>query len=305
MFVNFNRVLKFALFDFYRNQGRAVAAIFVLTLAIICVTGIFLLHGIGNQVILQIKNKIDITAYFKSGTDENDILTTKNTLLKSNLGIQNIQYVSSDDALERFTQAHQGNSIFFDALTQVGGNPFLPALNITTVSGDADQYKKIVDKLQGEPFVDLIDSVDFSQKKDTIDKVSAITKNINNFGLGLAILFVLVAILVVFNTIKLSIDASKDEISTMRIVGASSWFVRAPFVIQGAIFGGIAFVICLFATMLLSFLVSSSLSFVLSGFSLFGYVLSNLFIIMVMQFFIAVGLGVCASFVVVQKYLKV
>ena len=102
----------------------------------------------------------------------------------------------------------------------MGDNPFLPSLNITT-NGDPSQYAQVANILQTSDFSNLIDNVDFSQKKDTIEKIYSITSNINMFGIILGVILIIVAILVVFNTIKLAIENSKEEIATMRIVGAS------------------------------------------------------------------------------------
>jgi cell division transport system permease protein len=304
MFTTFKRVFKFAFVDFYRNKGRSFSAIFVLIIIIGLITGLFFLHGISNFVVSVIENKIDITAYFKSGTAESDILNVKDQILKTLPEVKNVQYVSEDDALNNFTQRHKDNQVFSNALTQVGGNPFLPSLNITT-NEDPAQYEKIANILNGAQFSSLIDRVDFLQKKDIIDKVFNITSNINTFGLVMVIILILVAVLIVFNTIKLAIDSSKDEISAMRIVGASNWFLRAPFVIQGAIFGCIAWIICIIITGIAAYFLSSQLLVIFSGFSLWNYFLSNVVIIILLQLGFGVGLGVISSFIVVQKYLKV
>ncbi len=304
MFISLKRVLKFAFDDFYRNKGRSIAAIFVLVITISLVTGLFFMHGISNYIITEVQNKIDITAYFKSDMAEKDILNIKDEILKNSPDIKSIQYVSKADALNNFTEKHKDNNVFLNALTQVGDNPFLPSLNITT-TGSALQYEDVANTLQSDKFSGLIDRVDFSQKKDIIEKVFSITSDVNKFGIILAVILVLVAVLVVFNTIKLAIDSSKEEISTMRIVGASSWFVQAPFVIQGAIFGFISFVICFLITILLSYFLSSGLSFIMPGFSLWSYFISNLFIIILIQLVSGIGLGVISSFMVVQKYLQV
>ena len=304
MFTTTKRVFKFALDDFSRNKGRSVAAIFVLVVTIGLVTGLFFPHGVSNFIIEEIQNKIDITAYFKADTAESDILNAKDQVLKLAPGIKSIQYVSKDEALSNFTQKHQDNPIFFNALSQVGSNPFLASLNITT-TGSALQYQQVADVLQSDQFSSLVDSVDYSQKKDTIDKVFSITTSINKFGVGLAIMLVLVVVLVVFNTIKLAIDSSKEEINTMRTVGATSWFVRAPFIIQGALFGFISFVICFLITVLLVSFFNSGLSVILPGFILGNYLMSNLFLVILLQLGFGVSLGALVSFIVVQKYLKV
>ena len=152
----------------------------------------------------------------------------------------------------------RNDSVLSKALQEVGDNPFLPSLNITT-NGDPRNMQQVANILQTSDFSKLIDKVDFSQKKDTIEKVYSITSNINIFGIILGVILIIVAILVVFNTIKLAIENSKEEISTMRIVGASNWFIRGPFVIQGIIYGVIAFLICILISGISAYFLSSKI----------------------------------------------
>ena len=303
MFINYKRVFNFAIVDFYRNKGISIAAIFILIVTILLFTGLFFVRGVSNFLVLTIQDKIDITAYFKKDTNEQDILDVKDKILKISPDIKNVEYVSKEEALEEFSEKHKDNSVFSKALTEVGDNPFLPSLNIIT-NGNPDLYEEIPKILEQEQFSGIIEKVDFLQKKDIIQKVFSTTSSINKFGLGLGIIFVLVAILVVFNTIKLVIDRSKEEIKTMMIVGASSWFIKAPFIIEGAIFGFISFVVCFFITILSSYLLSSSFALVMPGFNMLNYFISNFWTIVFMQLFSGVGLGVVFSGVAVKKYLK-
>ena len=304
MFTNLNRAFKFGFIDFKRNKGISLAAIFILVITIFLVTGLFFLRGMSDFIISEVKNKIDVTAYFTQETAPETILDIKDQILQQAPSIQNIEYVSKEDALKNFTEKHADNPVFINALSQVGDNPFLPSLNITT-TGSALEYEQVANILQSDQFKSFIEKVDFSEKKATIDKVFSITSNINKFGLGFAAFLVLIGILVVFNTIKLAIDNSKEEINTMTIVGASSWFVRAPFIIQGALFGIISFVFCFVITLALAYFLSPKLVVALSGFNLWQYFTSNLWIILLIQLGFGVGLGVISSSIVVQKYLKV
>lgn len=304
MSTDLKRVFSFALTDFYRNKGTSIAAIFVLIITTLLMTGLFLTSGISNFLITTIQNKIDITAYFKENTSELDILSVKEEILKNSPNIKSVQYVSKEDALNEFNQRHKDNDTFAKALLEVGGNPFLPSLNIIT-SGNPAQYKQISNVLESDQFSNFVEKVDFSQKKDTIEKVFSITSNINRFGLVLAVIFILIAVSVVFNTMKLVIDTSKEEITTMRIVGASSWFLRAPFIIEGAIFGLISFMICFLITFLSAYSLSRSLLTIMPGFNIFDYFISNLWIIILIQLFSGVGLGAISSYIVVKKYLKI
>ena len=304
MLTNLQRVFKFAFIDFYRNKGISIAAIFILVITIVLVTSLFFLHGISNFIITEVENKIDIAAYFKSDTSEENILNIKDQIQAISPDIKSIEYVSKEEALNNFTQKHQDSSVFANALSQVGDNPFLPSLNITT-TGTALAYEQIATILQSDQFASFIEKVDFSQKKDTIEKVFSITSNINTFGLGLAAILVFIAVLVVFNTIKLAIDNSKEEISTMKMVGASSWFVQGPFIVQGMLFGVVSFIICFLATMALAYMLSAKLAVVMPGFSLSDYFMQNLWLIVALQLGFGISLGVVSSFIVVNKYLKI
>jgi len=303
MFTNTQRVFNFALTDFWRNRGISISAIFVLTVTTILVTGLFFVHGVSDFLVGQVQSKIDVTAYFKTDAAEADILDAKAHIEKLSPQIQQVEYVSKEQALENFTALHQDNDVFSRALTEVGENPFLPSLNITT-SGGPQLYQQVADVMQSNQFAPIVDHVDFAQKKETIEKVFSVTSAVTTFGLALSVLFIVIAILVIFNTMKLAIGNSRDEIMTMNIVGAPNWFVRMPFVIEGALFGAVSFVICFILTIIASFFLKDFIRQLLPGFSLLKFFIYNVFIIILVQLATGAGLGALCSFIAVRKYLK-
>jgi len=304
MLIKFKRIFSFAINDFNRNRGIAIAAIFVLTITIILMTGLFFFHGMASYLTSQIQDKIDITAYFTDEAQEEDILAIKDKILVLSPDIKNIEYVSKEQALINFSEKHQNNPVLTTALQEVGGNPLLSSLNITT-NGDASQYAVISNILETSDFSGLIEKIDYSQKKDTIEKVYSITSNVNVVGIVLAVILIIIAILVVFNTIKLVIENSKEEINNMRIVGASNWFIRGPFVIEGAIYGCIAFLICFLLSGIFAYFLAPQLGVALPGFNIFNYFLANWWILVLIQLGFGMGVGIISSCVVVKKYLEV
>jgi len=304
MSANLKRVIKFGFKDFSRNKGMSVAAIFVLVIAGMLVTGVFFFQATAGYLISQIRDKIDITAYFKASAAEEDILAVKDEIMKTSPNVKSIEYVSKEQALAFFSDIHSDNPVLSRALQEVGDNPFLPSLNITT-NGEPAQYEEIANILQTSDFGKLIEKVDFAQKKDTIEKVYSITTSINIFGIIAGIILIIISALVVFNTIKLGIENSKEEISTMRIVGASNWFIRGPFIIQGVIYGVAAFLVCFLLTGVFAYVVSSKMTAILPGFNACSYFLAHWWIFALTQLGFGVAVGAGSALVVVKKYLEV
>jgi len=304
MVTNLKRVIKFAINDFNRNKGISIATIFVLVVTIMLITSLIFFHGLATYLTAQLHNKIDITVYFKTETPEQKILEVKEEIVKMSPNIKTIEYVSREQALAIFTEKHGDNPVLSKALQEVGDNPLLASLNITTTDGDPLQYEEISNTLQNTTFAELISHIDFLKRKDTIEKVYSINKNINIFGLLLGIILVLVAILVVFNTIKLAIEKSKEEIITMRVVGASDWFIKGPFIIQGMLYGVIAFLICFIVSAFMAFVISSRIDFILPGFNTFSYFLTNWWIFVLIQLGFGIAVGAFSSYIVVRKHLK-
>ena len=125
------------------------------------------------------------------------------------------------------------------------------------------------------------------------------------YQVAILAILVLVAVLVAFNTVRLAIYNSKEEIETMRLVGASNNFIRGPFLVQGVIVGLLASLITLSIFGIGLFLLSPGLKFMLSGFNLFRYFMDNLSVIFSIQLAAGMGLGITSSWLAIRKYLRV
>ena len=296
------RILKFAWVDFTRNKASNMAAVFILVIPILLATSLFIFKGVSTSIIDKVQEKIDITAYFKEGAQEEDILIIKGELLKLSSEVKDVQYVSKIQALEDFVKKHRDDPDFMNALEEVGGNPFLASLNIKTE--EPLQYEKVASFLISGPYSDFIEKVDYTQKKDTIERIYNITSSVNRFGLVVGAVLFLIAILVVLNTVKLAIDSSADEIKTMKMVGASNWFIRGPFIVQGALCGLSALIISLIISGFCAFFCAAKVMVLVPGFNLFSFFISNMGTILLLQFSFGVVLGAAASYILVRSYLR-
>ncbi|MBI5221470.1 MAG: ABC transporter permease, partial [Candidatus Magasanikbacteria bacterium] len=246
MITLFKRIIKAGWKSFSRNIGLSIATIFVMIMVIFLITFLFLYNIVSKILISDIQEKVDISIYFKK-----DVLTEKIFEIKSDLAklpdVKNIEYISKEQALDKFTERYKNNPTMMESLKELGENPFLPSLNIK--AREASQYEQIAKSLETSSFKDLIEKVDYYQRKPVIDKIFSVTSGINRGGIFFSIIFGLIAVLAAFNTIKIAIQNLSEEISTMRLVGASNWFIEWPFLIQGIIIGIFATIITLLITL--------------------------------------------------------
>ncbi len=296
------RMFKFAWNDFSRNLGSNLVAVFIMVLVISLISSIFLFQGMGQFLISEIQGGIDMSVYFKEKATKEEILNIQQELLNSSSGIKNINYISKEEALQSFIAEHKDNPVFMKALQEVGDNPFPASLAIKTEN--PQQYEGISKFLKQDKFENLIEEIDYFQKKPVIQKISSLTSSIKKIGIGVSAFFTLIAILVIFNAIKLAIYSSREEISTMKLVGASNGFVRGPFLIQGAVYGLLAAFLSLLFFSILTYFSAPRLEEILLGFNIFNYFLSNFWIFLGLQIAGGVGFGVISSWIVTYKHLK-
>ena len=302
MLISLKRIIKTGLQSFRRNIAPNLATIFIMIMVISFASALFLLSPISKILIADLQEKVDVSVYFKENALADEILTVKQEISQIP-EVKNIEYISKEQALEKFIERHKDDPILIESLTELGYNPFLASLNIK--AHQSSQYEKVASFLETDPFKDLIEKVDYYQRKPIIDKVSSIVVSLNKFGIFLGIILGLVAFLITFNTIRIAIYNSGKEISIMRLVGASNWFVRGPFLVQGVIIGLIATLITLLIFLGICYSFNPRVIKIASNINLVGIFFSNFWTLLLIQLLTGVGLGVISSLIAIRKYLKI
>ena len=302
MNISLKRIIKSGWVDFRRNSGLSLATVFIMVLAISLVTSLFLLQKTTNYLVASLSEKVDMAVYFNEdpSTDEIDIIQKELSQLPE---VKSLQYISKEEALQKFIARHRGEPVIMESLQEVGGNPLLASLNIKAT--EATQYAAISSFLDSASFKNLISKVDYSEKKPAIDKMFSLTSTIRNTGIGSSIILAVVAVLIAFNTVRIAIFNSRDEIETMRLVGASNWFIRGPFLVQGIIGGLLAVLITFIVFGVALWFLSPKIDLVIPGLSLSSYFFGRFLMVLALQLVAGVGLGACASLLAMHKHLKV
>ena len=302
MFIALRRIIKSGWISFRRNSGLSAATIFMMVLTISLATSIYLLWQTSQFLVETLREKVDMYVYFNDELSSDDVLKIKDELSRLP-EIKKIEYVSKEEALQKFTQRHKEDKTIMESLEELGNNPLLASLNIK--AWETTQYASISSFLQNSSFKNLIAKIDYQQKKTIIEKVFSVTSSINKAGIIFSIIFAIVAVLISLNTVRLAIYNSREEIETMRLVGASNWFIRGPFLVQGTIAGVFAVLITMliFGTGL--FFINPYLEFLIPGFNIFQHFVANLLLIFLIQLVAGVGLGIVSSWIAVRRYLRV
>ena len=287
--------------NFIRNSGISIATCFIIGMTIFLISSLFLLRDVTQFLTTALQEKVDISVYFKETTLEEEILELKEEISKIP-EVKEVEYISRAEALERFIERYKNNPVVMESLAEVG-NPLLPALNIT--AWQASQYLAITNFLENIPEKDLIDKVDYYQRKPVMDRIFSITSTINIIGIILSLILAIIAILVAFNQIRLAIYNSREEIGIQRLVGASDWFIRGPFLTQGAISGGIAAVATFLVFGLTVFFIGPKFAILFPGLNIFASFLAKFWLFFLINLLFGIGLGVLSSIIAIKKFLDV
>jgi len=302
MLTSFGRIIRAGVKGFFRNSGLTFATIFVMFMVVFLVTLLFLFNAASNVLIADIQEKVDISVYFEEDALVDDILEVK--IAVTNIPeVKDVEYVSKEKALDQFIERHNDDPILMESLTEVGRNPFLASLNIR--AWQASQYSQVVNFLETSTFKGLINKIDYYQRASVIEKVFAVTSSINKGIIFFGIFLGLVAFLIAFSTIRLAIINNKEEISVMKLVGASNWFVRGPFLVQGITAGVIAILFSLLLTFILSYGLNAPIKVLAPQISMFSLFISNFWLILFIQLVVGIGLGALSSFFAVKRCLKI
>ncbi|MBU0637153.1 MAG: permease-like cell division protein FtsX [Patescibacteria group bacterium] len=301
--LSFARVIKFSLQDIGRNVWLSLVTIVILILALFSVNLLLAVKIIGSTAINVVKEKIDVSLYIKSDTEENKILALK-TKISSFTQVKEVKYISKQTALENFKQKHKNDSEILQALIELGKNPLSPSLIIKPQN--MDQYDELIASLN-KIDDDIIESRNFDNYKTMLTKINSITDKIGEVGLFISIIFIFITLLVIYNTIRMAIYTHRVEIKIMKLVGASNWFIRAPYFISSLIYTliGVLAIIVLFYLFLSLLQPYLEVFFIDYDFNISTYFNTHFWTIFGLEFLIAAIVNVLASMIAVNKYSKV
>ena len=213
--------------SFKRNIWMTLASIFTVVLSLF-ILGFFSIVILNlNKMADTLESQVQISVYLKDDLSQEEIDETKETLSKIE-GLQDIKFTTREEAMENFKERLGDQQFLLDALDDT--NPLPDSFSLTVTS--PQQVKTIADTVVA---IDSVESASYS--KDIINHLFNLTHLIRLIGVALIILLTGAAIFIISNTIRLTVFARRKEIAIMKYVGATDWFIRWPFLLEGICLG--------------------------------------------------------------------
>lgn len=302
MILQLKRNLKQGFVNFWRNGWVSLATVLIMVLTLFVFGSLLFANVILTSSLESFEDKVDISVYFKTTASENDVLGVKSSL--ENLSeVDSVVYISREQALEDFKKRHGENALITQSLEELGENPLGASLNVT--AKDPNQYESISRFLEADIYKSAIDKINYQQNQIVIEKLNKILSTSRKIGFGVTVALSIIAILVAFNTIRLAIYTSRDEISIMKLVGATNSYIRGPFIVEGIIHGFLATIATMIMFWPVSLFLGPRVEDFFGGPDLFKYYISNFPIIFILLLSLGVVLGVISSVIATRRYLKV
>lgn len=302
MLTTLSRVIKYGLVGFWRNGWLSTATIAVVFLVLVGLGGLLMFNALANIVLEDIQDKIDISIYFKVDAPEDRMLEVQRAL-ESLPEVKVVEYISRDKALETFREQHKGDETVSQALDAIDENPLAASINIK--ARELKDYATIAGYLEKDTYKEITDKISYAQNIGVIDRLKKIKGTVEQGGLLIVVFISLIAALIIFNTIRLAIYSNREELSVMRLVGASNFFIRGPYMIEGIIYGIVGSIMSVIVVTIGVFYIAPYAKIFVPDIDGWVYYINNFFMFLSAQVVFGVGLGILSSYIAVRKYLKI
>ncbi len=276
-----------------RSPYQSLAAVLIMTLTFF-IASIFILIGVGGtKVIDYFESRPQITAFFRDEASQEQIARLQTSLTQTEK-ISSTNFVSKEEALKIYQEQNKDDPLLLELVT---ANVLPASLEVSAVNvKDLDSLSQVLKNS------DIISEVVF--QKDIVDTLISWTNAVRKIGLLVFLILALISILIIITALGMKISIRREEIEILRLVGASAWYIRLPFIVEGVLYGLIGSFIAwllsygalLYATPFINSFLFGIPILPISPYLMLG--------VLGIELVVAIMLGVIASFAAVLRYLK-
>jgi len=291
---NLTRLLKIAATRIARNPYHALAAFLVMFLTFF-VAGAFVLVSLGSNILLSyFESRPAVSAFLKDGTSAEKVKKIQEDLAATGV-VSKTSYISKEEALKIYKERNKNEQLLTEFVTP----EILPA-SIEVSTYKLEDLSKVADTLKNAP---VVEEVIF--QKNIVETLTSWTRTLRNVGGGVVAFLLVTTFLITLIVIGLNISLHQDEIEIMRLVGATSGYIRAPFIFEGVFYGLFSAVAATTFLWLIFALATPSLQRIFAGIPIlpaspviFGYLLIG-------EVLVGAAIGVVGSLVATRRYLNI
>lgn len=297
------RMFKTGFRNLFRNAWLSIAAtaIMVVTLVIVAFFAFSALF-LQNQL-AAVREKIDLTVFLKDEATPDQVKQ-----LQANIqtleNVEEVQYVSKTDALERLRTSSKDGEQLAKTATEIG-NPLPASLEVRTET--LDNLDSLNTQIKADSAAAIIASTsndDSDVRRKVVDRIVSISNGVSRVGTVISIAFLLISLMIIFNTIRMAIFTRREEIEIMKLVGATNWYIRGPFLIEGAMYGIIGATIAMAITLPLINVAKPLFTSYFDASDVVTFVTDRIFLVTLAMYTLGIVIGVLSSFLAISRHLK-
>jgi cell division transport system permease protein len=306
-FLSLSRIIKTGFVNLFRNISLSAAAIAVMMITLTIILFSVLANATFQNTIAQINNEISISVWLNDSVTTQQISSEMASLRKLP-NVKSVSYISKIQALAIYKSEQPNNAQLQQEVTETN-NPLPASIEIKPI--DSTKIQTIENFLK-QPGTVALEDPQFGNsyggdQKVAIDKIAHATGILREAGLIAIVVFAAVSVLIIFNTIRMAIFNRRDEIRTMRLLGARTWYIRGPFVVESMCYGIFAAIIA--SALVDAVFVGSSSALEASSLGLLDinyshtYFVHHFWILLTLELSIGIIIGAVSSVIATRKYL--
>ena len=236
--------------NFFRNAWLSTAATAVMVVTLTIILSSLAINSILTDTIKDIASRITVSVYLADGVGESDRVNLKQTL-ENSFNVTGVEYVSKQDALSEFQDTFENEPDLLAAFTLIG-NPLPESLEVSV--DDLSQVDSVIAVAERDEFNAIVDETSVNEdSQQDIARFASAQDFVTYSSIAAASIFAVISVLIIFNTIRMAVFTRSDEIEIMKLIGATPWYIRGPFLFEACMYGVFAGLIA--ATVVLSTMV--------------------------------------------------
>lgn len=298
------RIFHYGANNFTRNAWLSTAATVVMTITLLIIITTVTARMVFSDTLQLIRQKIDVSVYLKDDVEGKEVNRFANEI-KHLPNVNDVEYISKDQAREIFRQQNKGELAELEALGELKGNPFPASLRIKPKDPNKlDEINAVVNKPENKA-LQSDEPENSGERKAAIDTIARVSQFSEAAGVTAAAIFVIISVMIIFNTIRMAIFNRKDEIEMMKLIGAEKSFIRGPFIVEAALYGVLAAAISLVIIYVLLLTEAGRLAhFQIEVEHTINFFKAWPFLIIPAQLLLGIMIGVFSAFLAMRRYLK-